>query len=75
MYQFNISLFKEAMKSNGLSLGELAAKLNISRTTLWRKVHSDGDFTRNEICELYQIFGDGLAQSFLFAKNVAEKQF
>ena len=74
MYQFNIPLFKEAMKSKGLSFSELAVLLKISRTTLWRKVHSDGDFTRNEICDLYEIFGDSLAKRFLFYSKVAETQ-
>ena len=75
MYQFNKNLFKAAMGIKGITLGQLADLLNISRTTLWRKVRGDGDFTRNEICSLYRIFGDSLAKGFLFCSQVAEKQF
>jgi DNA-binding CsgD family transcriptional regulator len=43
------------MTLKGMTNKDLAAKLQISPVTLYRKIERDGDFTRKEILQLIEI--------------------
>lgn len=62
----NQNLFKAALAAKGMTQEELAKKLNISRNSLILKIKRGGDFRKDEILIMYQIFGKKTVDSFLF---------
>ncbi len=52
---FNKNKFKGCVYSSGLTMKEVALKLGINETTLYRKINRDGDFSRSEINELIEL--------------------
>lgn len=60
------NLYKAALASKGMTQKELAKKLGISANTLRLKVNADGDFRREEIAIMYQIFSKKVTDSFLY---------
>lgn len=52
---FDKRRFMAQMALVGMSLKELAQKLNIDESTLYRKISDDGRFSRKEMNEIIQI--------------------
>lgn len=46
---FDEKRFKSALVLRGMTVSELAKELGLSSSTLYRKMHRNGDFTREEI--------------------------
>ena len=53
----NEELLYDAISANGLKLGFIANKLDIDRSTLWRKVKNQTEFTASEISMLSKLLG------------------
>ena len=49
------NILKSLIILNGKSIPEVAAEMNISRTSLYRKISGKSQFTRKEISELISI--------------------
>lgn len=47
----------EAIKEKGLKRGYIASKLGIDRSTLWKKVTNQSEFTASEITALTDMLG------------------
>lgn len=45
----NKALLEYEMKKNGVSIGEMCAKLGISRSAFYRKCNGKSEFTQSEI--------------------------
>jgi predicted DNA-binding protein (UPF0251 family) len=46
---------KAEIARNELTIEDLADKINISRTTLWRRLNNPSEFTLTEICKIKAI--------------------
>lgn len=68
---FDQEKFFSCLKENKVSVQELAEMLEISRTTLYRKVSGESDFTRKEIQKCREIFGESVCDQIFFAVEVA----
>lgn len=68
---FNKNKFKAQMVLAGISSKELAAKLGINESTLYRKVNANGNFTREEIGKMVEILGIDNPQDIFFARKLA----
>ncbi|MBQ9612215.1 MAG: helix-turn-helix transcriptional regulator [Lachnospiraceae bacterium] len=55
----------------GINSKELAAKLGINESTLYRKINADGNFTREEIGKIVEILGIDNPQEIFFARELA----
>lgn len=62
----NENLFNAAMAAKGMTREDLAQKLSISRNSLTLKIKRGGDFRRDEIATMYQIFGKKSVDAFLY---------
>lgn len=71
---FNERKFKAQMVLSGISAKELASRLNINESTLYRKIKSDGSFTRSEINEMVKILNISDPKDIFFAEELAETQ-
>lgn len=60
------NLFRAALAAKGMTQEDLANKLNISRNSLTLKIKKGGDFRKNEIIKMYEIFGKKTVDAFLF---------
>lgn len=58
MQNINKNFFIAAIVENGLSIKEVAEKLNISKTALYRKINNQSEFTYSEIKILKEIISD-----------------
>ncbi len=65
--EMNENLFNAAMAAKGMTREDLAQKLSISRNSLTLKIKRGGDFRRDEIATMYQIFGKKSVDAFLYA--------
>ncbi|MBQ7546331.1 MAG: helix-turn-helix domain-containing protein [Clostridia bacterium] len=65
---FKENLFRAALCEVGISIPELAKKLSISKTTLYRKMNGESDFYRNEIQIVAEIIGKEKVDSIFFAR-------
>lgn len=52
---FNKNLFKAQMVLAGVTSKQLAESLNINESTLYRKIQSNGSFTREEIKTIVEV--------------------
>lgn len=68
---FNEKKFRVACIEKGISLKEIAKQLGMNYSSLYRKLQSGGNFTRNQIQTLYTIFGVETANAFLFNFQLA----
>lgn len=68
---FDAKAMFEVLKEYGMQVQELAERLGISRTTLYRKVAGESDFTRKEIQKCRDIFGVAACERIFFAIEVA----
>lgn len=68
---FDERRFKAAMVLAGVSQKELAQKLGIDVSTLYRKVRANGDFSRSEINAIIQILNIEKPAEIFFADELA----
>lgn len=70
----NIMKLKGKIVENGLSVGQLSAKMGMDRATLYRRMKSNGDTMTikevNQICEILNLTSDE-AMAIFFNHNVA----
>lgn len=66
---FDRRRFKAALALSGVTMRELAERLDIAESTLHRKIEADGNFTRKEINKIIEILNiDDPAEIFFAAK-------
>lgn len=68
---FDKTRFKAQIVLAGITSKELAEKLGINESTLYRKINKDGNFTRDEINKLIEILGIDNPQEIFFAEKLA----
>ena len=68
---FNKNKFKAQMVLSGVSAKELAQKMNIDESTLYRKIQNDGSFTRSEINQMIDILNIPDPKEIFFADELA----
>lgn len=68
---FDKNRFKAQIVLAGMTSKELAEKLGINESTLYRKVNNDGNFTRDEINKIIEILRIENPQDIFFAKELA----
>jgi hypothetical protein len=47
--------FKVALARAGLSMGQIATELKITRSALWNKLHNKSDFRQLELVKLFDL--------------------
>lgn len=47
--------FKVALARTGLSMGQVATELKITRSSLWKKLHNKSDFRQLELVKLFDL--------------------
>lgn len=68
---FDKNRFKAQLVLVGVTMRELAEKLEIDESTLYRKVNSDGSFTREEINKMIPILKIDSPMEIFFAEKLA----
>ena len=68
---FNERYFKAEIVRNGLSMKEVARKLNIDESTLYRKIKNNGNFSREEINKLILLLHIEDPKSNFFSEKLA----
>ena len=68
---FDEKRFKAQLVLSGITATELATKLGINESTLYRKIRQDGAFTRDEINEMIKILGIRDPKDIFFADELA----
>ena len=68
---FDRRRFKAALAIKGMTMRELAEKLDIAESTLHRKIDADGNFTRKEINKIIKILGIDDPADIFFAEKLA----
>lgn len=71
---FNKLKFKAATVLAGMTYKQVAEKLEIDESTLYRKINADGAFTRDEIGKIIQILGITDPMSIFFDEELAATQ-
>lgn len=70
----NINKLRGKIVESGLNIGAIAKELGIDRSTLYRKINSEGDALTvseaNKICEILNLSADD-AMSIFFTNYVA----
>ncbi len=67
---FDKKRFRAAQALSGLSTEDIADKLGINVTTLYRKINRDGNFSRNEIQILRSILPMEKPDEIFFANEL-----
>lgn len=68
---FDKNRFRAQMALAGITSKELAQKLGIDESTLYRKINNSGSFTRDEINKMIQILHITDPQRIFFAEELA----
>ena len=68
---FNKNKFKAQLALKGLTMKELASKLGLNESTMYRKFNADGAFDREEINEMIEILGIEDPMGIFFAREIA----
>ena len=68
---FDERKFRAQLILAGVSMKELASRLNINESTLYRKIKQDGAFTRDEINEMIVILNISDPKEIFFTDNLA----
>jgi len=68
---FDKNRLKAQMVLVGISTKELAKRLGIDESTLYRKIQNDGSFTRSEINQMIEILGIENPNEIFFAERLA----
>lgn len=71
---FSKNKFRAAIALAGMTSKELAEKMGINESTLYRKINNDGSFSRSEINDIILILGISNPQEIFFAHELAETQ-
>ncbi len=71
---FDKKKFKAQMILAGKTAKELAEVLGINEATMYRKINSDGSFTREEINKLISALHIESPMEIFFAEELAEMQ-
>lgn len=68
--------FRDFVRRNGRRLKEVAGAMEMSPTTLYRKMSGQSDFTSGEISKCCRYFGCGLDEMYhiFFAETVSYKK-
>lgn len=67
----NKVLLEYELKRRGLTITELCDKLDISRSTYYRKVKGDSEFTQKEIQEIMSFLNLDSPMDIFFANKVS----
>lgn len=70
-YIFSENEFYGLLGKYRITKKELASKLNISIPTLNSRLEEQGNFTRDEIVKLFEVFSKEEVEKVLFYKKVA----
>jgi predicted transcriptional regulator len=68
---FDKNKFKAQIVLAGMTAKELAERLGINESTLYRKINADGNFTREEISKMTEILHIENPQEIFFANELA----
>ena len=68
---FDKNRFRAQIILAGMTAKELADKIGINESTLYRKINADGNFTREEIGKIVEILHIDNPKDFFFADNLA----
>ena len=68
---FDERKFRAQLILAGVSMKELASRLNINESTLYRKIKQDGAFTRDESNEMIVILNISDPKEIFFTDNLA----
>lgn len=68
---FDKNKFRAQIILAGMTAKELAEKLGINESTLYRKINADGNFTREEISKIIEILQIRNPQEIFFADKLA----
>jgi DNA-binding XRE family transcriptional regulator len=71
---FDKNKFKAQIILQGRTPAEVAEHLEISKTTLWRKITGKTEFSRSEINKLIVFLNISDPRDIFFSQEVAEKQ-
>ena len=66
--------FKAATVLAGMTYKQVAERLGIDESTLYRKINADGAFTREEIGMIIQILGITNPMEIFFGNELTETQ-
>ena len=67
----NVNAFKSQLALKGLTLNELAKKIGISRSAMYRKLNGKSEFTRQEIIDIMAAFGADDPTEIFFKDKVS----
>lgn len=68
---FDKNRFRAQIILAGMTAKELAEKMGIDESTLYRKINADGNFTRKEIGKIVEILHIDDPKDIFFADNLA----
>lgn len=68
---FDRDLLLYVLKKNNKSVSDLALQIGKNEATVYRKLRSDGNFTRNEIVLIADLIGWEDVRKIFFASNIA----
>lgn len=68
---FDKKRFAAQMALCGMTQAELAKKLGINESTLYRKLNNDGNFSRKEINQIIEILDIDSPREIFFADKLA----
>lgn len=68
---FDKNKFKAQLALAGMTSKELAARLDMNESTLYRKISNDGSFSRAEIGQIVAILKIENPQEIFFAQELA----
>ncbi len=71
---FDLNLFNSVLAFRGISKKELASKIGLSETTIYKKINRNGDFSREEIQKIGNIIGKENAKAIFFADELTQMQ-
>ena len=71
---FDKNRFRAQIILAGMTAKELADKIGINESTLYRKINADGNFTREEIGKIVEILHIDNPKDIFFADNLAYTQ-
>ncbi len=71
---FDKRLFKAQLVLSGLSVKELAEKVGMNESTMYRRIADDGNFTREEISKITEALHIENPKDIFFADELAYTQ-
>ncbi len=71
MAEFNKNLLKSELVLNGITLGDLAKLLKLTKSTISKKVNGFSEWTLSEIQTIGKTIGDDKIEKIFFADKVS----